>query len=208
MFLKSFLALLSVPLVFADAQFQFPFAFPVPKGDGTDGSGRYPSKFSIEPSLKGHTIYSPVLTNEKFPVLLWGNGMCYDQGLGFRNFLTEVASHGYFVIANGDPEGKGQSSDTKLHDALEWVVTNAGTGKYMHVDKTKIIAAGQSCGGIQAYKVSPDKRISLTAIFDSGNLFGDFDLSSLHAPVGYFLGGKSDIAYKDVSLMCNKIIIY
>src|ERR1700753_2784798 len=126
--------------------------FPVPKGDGTNGSGKYPAYYSTEPSLKGFTIYAPkTIPPEKLPIILWGNGMCSDQGLGFRNFLTEVASHGYFIIANGEPEGKGQSSDTKMSRSLDWVDKNAGSSKYAHVDKTKIGAAGQSCGGIQAY---------------------------------------------------------
>jgi hypothetical protein len=30
------------------------------------------------------------------------------------------------------------------------VSKNGGTGKWAHVDKTKIAAAGQSCGGVQA----------------------------------------------------------
>jgi len=172
--------------------------FPVPKGDGTNGSGKYPAYYSTEPSLKGFTIYAPkTVPPEKLPILLWGNGMCSDQGLGFRNFLTEFASHGYFIIANGEPEGKGQSPDTKMSKSLDWAEKNAGTGKYAHIDKTRIGAAGQSCGGIQAYKISVDKRITLTGMFDSGNLFGNFKLSSLHAPVGYFLGGTSDMAYKN-----------
>jgi hypothetical protein len=184
----------------ASSCFAFP-QFPVPKGDGTFGSGKHPAYYSTEPGLKGYTIYAPKTppTGEILPVILWGNGMCMDQGLGFRNFLTEVASHGYFIIANGEPEGKGQSADTKMGVALNWVEKNAGSGKYAHVDKTKVAAAGQSCGGLQAYKVSVDKRITLTGIFDSGNLQGNFKVSSLHAPVGYFLGGTSDVAYSAVS---------
>jgi hypothetical protein len=103
------------------------------------------------------------------------------------------------VIANGEPKGKGKSANTKLGVALDWVTKNAGGGTYAHVDKTRIAAAGQSCGGLQAYTVSVDKRITLTGIFDSGNLMGNFKVSSLHAPVGYFLGGTSDMAYRAVS---------
>jgi hypothetical protein len=178
-----------------------PQNFPVPKGDGTSGSGKYPAAYSVHPTLAEYTIYSPKTppTGEKLPVILWGNGMCSDQGLGFRNFLTEVASHGYYIIANGKPEGKGQSADTKMGVALDWVTKNAGVGDLGHVDGSKIAAAGQSCGGTQAYKVSVDKRVTLTGIFDSGNLFGNFKLTSLHAPVGYFLGGSGDMAYGPVS---------
>jgi len=179
--------------------------FPVPKGDGTYGSGRYPAYYSEHPGLKGHTIYSPkAQIAEKMPVILWGNGMCSDQGLGFRNFLTEVASHGYYIIANGEPKGKGQASNQKMVDALNWIDKVAGTGNLTNVDKNKIGAAGQSCGGWQAYRVSTDKRIKLTGIFDSGGNMGGkgagagagFSLKQLHAPVGYFLGGTSDMAYR------------
>jgi hypothetical protein len=156
--------------------------FPVPKGDGTFGSGPHPAYYSENPNLKGYTIYAPkTLPAEKIPIILWGNGMCSDQGLGFRNFLTEIASHGYYIIANGKPEGTGQSSNEKMGVALNWVYQNAGTGNLANLDKTKIGAAGQSCGGWQAYRVSTDKRIGLTGIFDSVSaiiIIPNFNISS------------------------------
>jgi hypothetical protein len=39
-----------------------------------------------------------------------------------------------------------------LHEeALAWVEKNAGAGKYANVDKTRLGAAGQSCGGLETY---------------------------------------------------------
>jgi len=184
-------------LVLAFASFAYS-QFPVPAGDGTFGSGKYPSTYSQDPGLKGHTIYSPKSPPpEKLPVILWSNGMCMDQGLGFRNFLNEIASHGYIIVANGLPEGTGQSSDQKLLNALNYVdkVAGTGSGPFANADKTRIGAAGQSCGGWQAYKVSVDPRIQLTGIFDSGGNSNAY-ISKLHAPVGYFLGGSSDMAFK------------
>jgi dienelactone hydrolase len=35
------------------------------------------------------------------PVMVWGNGSCLYAGNRYRQFLTEVASHGYLVIAGG-----------------------------------------------------------------------------------------------------------
>jgi hypothetical protein len=126
--------------------------------------------------------------------------MCTDQGLGFRNLLNEVASHGYDVIANGAPTATGKASDKKILTSLNWIYQNAGTEPLAHVDKTRIAAAGQSCGGWQAYKASLDKRVKLTRIFDSGGNMGggSFSVKQLHAPVGYFLGGTSDMAYRPV----------
>jgi len=170
--------------------------FPVPKPDGTNGSGPYKSDYKVDPGLVGHTIYAPKTPPpDKMPVILWANGMCMDQGLGFRYFLNDIASYGYIVVANGKPEGTGQSSDQKLKNALEYVYKSAGNpGAFQNADKTKIGAAGQSCGGWQAYKVSGDKRIGLTGIFDSGGNSASY-IKTLHAPIGYFLGGSSDMAY-------------
>jgi dienelactone hydrolase len=46
------------------------------------------------------------------PIIAWGNGGCANNGLSHRNFLMEIASHGYLAIAIGPPialpaQGKG-----------------------------------------------------------------------------------------------------
>jgi len=172
--------------------------FPVPKGDGTNGSGPLGAKYAVDPGLKGFTFYAPIKPpTEKVPILLWANGMCMDQGLGFRNLLNEIASYGYVVVANGAPEGTGKSSDQKMLQSLEYVSKNAGTGTgpLQYADNTRIAAAGQSCGGWQAYKASGDKRIKATGIFDSGGNSAQY-LKTLHSPIAYFLGGTGDMAFR------------
>jgi hypothetical protein len=51
------------------------------------------------------------------------------------------------------------------------------------------------------YSASLDKRVMLTGIFNSGliNTENTKRFAQLHAPVGFFLGGPSDIAYANVS---------
>lgn len=173
--------------------------------DTSGGSGLYKAGYSLLPGFDGHTLYAPIFfpPNVTLPVIVWGNGACSGDGLGFSKFLTEVASHGYFIVANGKP-GAGFQSQTKakdLPDAIDWVYANAGKGKYATVDKTKLAAAGQSCGGIQAYSASLDPRVTLTGIFNSGLISrGNTVLfEKLKAPIGYFLGGPTDIAYENVS---------
>jgi dienelactone hydrolase len=84
---------------------------------------------------------------------------------------------------------------------MDWVTQGKDAGKFGKIDKDKIAAAGQSCGGIEALNVSNDRRVKLTAMFNSG-LFsaGGDTLKNLNHPIAYFLGGKGDIAYKNVSL--------
>lgn len=133
------------------------------------------------------------------------------QGTGFKKFLTEIASHGYYVIANGAPNGNpggALSTSEDMPKALEWVYANAGKGALETVDKTKIAATGQSCGGIQAYSASLDKRITLTGIFNSGLISqgNQAKLKTLNGPIGYFLGGPVDIAYNNVRIV-NTIVV-
>jgi dienelactone hydrolase len=70
------------------------------------GSGRYPAAMSEDPGLTNHTVYAPQALKpfgrgNRLPVVLWGNGGCGNAGNSSRALLTELASHGYLVIANG-----------------------------------------------------------------------------------------------------------
>jgi dienelactone hydrolase len=136
-----------------------------------------------------------------------GNGACAGWGGWFSNFLTEISSHGFYIVANGGPSATSILSFTKgtdLPDAVDWVHKVAGTGEFTNMDKDRIAVAGQSCGGIQAYTASLDPRIKVTGIFNSGliNEANKKYFPKLHAPVGYFLGGPTDIAYVNVSSEC------
>ncbi|MFF8034615.1 hypothetical protein [Streptomyces sp. NPDC016626] len=55
------------------------------------------------------SVYRPdtLPGNERLPIVAWGNGACRADGTWFRNILTEFASHGFLVIANGEPGGSG-----------------------------------------------------------------------------------------------------
>src|SRR5690606_1298861 len=39
----------------------------------------------------------------KLPIIAWGNGGCANNGLSHRNFLLEIASHGFLAVATGPP---------------------------------------------------------------------------------------------------------
>jgi dienelactone hydrolase len=194
--------------------------------DGTPGTGPYPAGRLTDPTLDDHTIYAPKTpppANVKLPVLIFGNGGCGNTGSAFTNLLTEIASHGYIAIANGAPfvapkpkaDGswdfasifgsmtKMKSSSIKqMTDAIDWV-SKGNADKFGNVDKTKIAAGGQSCGGLQAYSASyHDDRVKLTILFNSGVIEDSktYLLSELKAPVVYMIGGPKDIAYNNVSL--------
>ncbi len=55
-------------------------------------------------SLATHTIYRPAnLTAAKYPLLVWGEGGCAKNGLTFPEYLSEIASYGFVIVADGPP---------------------------------------------------------------------------------------------------------
>src|SRR6185436_17614626 len=53
--------------------------------------------------LATHTIYRPANLTSKHPLLVWGEGGCAKNGLTFPEYLSEIASYGFVVIADGPP---------------------------------------------------------------------------------------------------------
>ena len=82
---------------------QNPGAFRPPRP--TTGSGPYKAVMEMDAGLPDHTIYRPedlpALQGMNLPVVVWGNGACVDVGNAFQNFLTDISSYGYLVIALG-----------------------------------------------------------------------------------------------------------
>lgn len=189
------------------------------------GSGPHSAIMLKDASLPAHTIFRPSIL-EKFksrsglPLLVWGNGACMDSPWEHVNYLNEIASHGYMVIAIGEiPKENGEqvqerSRSSKLRDAMDWAIAqNADKASqyYGRIDTKKIAVAGMSCGGLQALEVAGDPRIKTLVVANSG-IFKDpirgnampmmpqltkDDLSKIHTPTLYLLGGPSDIAYEN-----------
>lgn len=189
------------------------------------GSGPHSAIMLKDASLPTHTIFRPSIL-EKFksrsglPLLVWGNGACMDSPWEHVNYLNEIASHGYMVIAIGEiPKENGEqvqarSRSSKLRDAMDWAIAqNADKASqyYGRIDTKKIAVAGMSCGGLQALEVAGDPRIKTLIVANSG-IFKDpirgnampmmpqltkDDLSKIHTPTLYLLGGPSDIAYEN-----------
>ncbi len=160
-----------------------------------------PYKVAIEanPGLMTHTIYRPenlagFTGAKKLPIIAWGNGACSNAGLLFANFLTQISSHGYLVIASGPRDAplpafasangtdgpkpapnsgiaSAMTKDGDLIKAIDWAIAeNARPGSpyFGHLDPTKVAVMGQSCGGLQATAVAGDPRIKTVVIWNSG----------------------------------------
>ncbi|UVS80781.1 alpha/beta hydrolase [Actinokineospora sp. UTMC 2448] len=165
------------------------------------GSGPYPAGYETSYRLPDHTIYRPntLPAGVRLPIVAWGNGACRADGTWFENVLTEWASHGFLVIANGRPGGWGSTSSDMLVEAIDWAVAENSRVRsryYGRIDTTRIAVMGQSCG-IETYEVADDPRITTTVLWNSGLLRDSQNhlLQGLHAPIAYFIGGPEDIAH-------------
>jgi hypothetical protein len=141
------------------------------------------------------------------PVIVWGNGACSADPVGGHGpFLHELAAWGILVIALGN--GRGSTNGAMMKQGVDWAVQNAGQGKWANINASKIAAAGMSCGGVQAYTLNRDSRISAYGIFNSGTLDASqtsATMAPINKPIFFFLGGPSDIAYNNVSPSSSRI---
>jgi hypothetical protein len=86
-----------------------------------------------------------------------------------------------------------------MAESIDFATKVAGTGKYANVDATKIMAAGFSCGGVEAMAQSWDPRVKTIGIFSSGLLTNYTAASTFNKPILYVIGGSGDVAYANAS---------
>lgn len=185
------------------------------------GTGPYSALMLSEGSLPTHTVFRPQNLDKfgagnKLPVIAWGNGACANSPWGHINFLSEISSHGFLVIAIGPMPAVGQKNDdekstsTQLLDAVNWAIAQNSDRKspyYQKIDTDKIAISGMSCGGLQTLEVASDPRVSTIVVCNSGIFktpgngksampeLTKANLKKIHTPTLYLLGGEKDIAY-------------
>jgi hypothetical protein len=182
---------------------------------GEGGSGPHKAMLVGDPALPTHTLYRPKdLTpfgdELKLPIVLWGNGGGIANSRGYRQFLAEIASHGFLVVAIGPAEaagGKGGTSKSAdLLVGLDWATAQNEKGDYRGKIDTKTVAAMGHSLGLQALEVASDPRVTTAVLWNSGVLpdgkslgpkVTRDDLNKLKVPLAYVIGGPKDIATKN-----------
>ncbi|HEY8925602.1 MAG TPA: hypothetical protein VIU64_14545, partial [Polyangia bacterium] len=185
------------------------------KAASANASGSGPHKVVVEtnadPGIKEGTIFRPMDLGgtEKYPIFVWGEGGCSQNGLSNSAAMAEIASHGYFVIADGTPNGSGSRAMTSdvvgmgkpLIAYVDWAIAEndkACSAYYQSLDATKIGANGFSCGGLMSEGTAGDPRITTWGLNSSGLLSGNAAFyKTIHTPVLIVLGGSDDIAYEN-----------
>lgn len=177
------------------------------------GSHKVVAELNSDTGIVDGTIFRPAElgTEEKYPIFAFGENGCIQNSLEAQNFLGEVASHGYFVIADGHPDGEymprsNNGSDTvsqgkPLIAYIDWIIAENEkpcSAYYHSIDTTKIATSGTSCGGLMATGTAGDPRLTTYSLNSSGLFAADDAVyKMIHTPVLYVLGSSSDVAYSN-----------
>jgi len=191
-------------------------------------SGPYRVAMAEEPALPGHTVYRPEpldKTKRPLPVVAFGNGGCLNVGNAYAEFLNEVASHGYVVIAPGKidpawtfdrPPGAmtPMTRPGHIEAGIDWAEKEArrkGSPWHGRIDPARVAVMGMLCGGIEAIAAGADPRARTVLVLNSGiirpgegvtqrpgmyNPATEADLARLHTPMLYLNGGPADHAHR------------
>jgi hypothetical protein len=181
---------------------------------GTNAMGSGAHDVTVETNaaagINEGTIFRPkdLGGGEKYPILVWGQGACSQDGLANATAMAEIASHGYFVVADGTPNGSGNREMDRSNLAamaapliayIDWAIAENEkpcSAYYQSLDPTKISANGFSCGGLMSQATVIDPRITTWGVTSSGMAGANQDFYDLiHTPVLFVEGGPEDIAY-------------
>lgn len=166
------------------------------------------------PGLATHTLYWPAKWSKgPLPIVAWGNdfdGKCSNSSLPYAAFLSEIASHGYFVVAVGNddidypqPEGLEILADGRplraptsaLRQAVDWAIAENGRagGPYAgRIDTGKIAYMGHGCGGGQAMTSASDPRATTVVALNSAGRFRPDASAAQKAALAHFEGARDD----------------
>lgn len=181
------------------------------KSTGKSASGTGPHQVVIETNsangIKCGTIFRPSDLGgaEKYPIFVWGEGGCSQDGYSNTAAMAEIASWGYFIVADGTPGGTnacgGGQSGAAFLDYITWAIAENSkpcSAYYQSLETTKIAADGFSCGGLMAENVSGDPRFAAIGFTSSGLMAANDNLyDKIHTPFKIMNGGESDIAYEN-----------
>jgi hypothetical protein len=174
------------------------------KSANITASGSGPHKVVVETNadagIKEGTIYRPadLGAGKNYPIFIWGEGGCSLDGKSNSDAMGEIASYGYFVIADGTPGGTGSRSMDMAQLAkpalayISWAIAEnrkSCSAYYQSLDTSKVAGNGFSCGGLFSMGIAADPRTTTWGLNSSGN-FSDNPTfwKTVHTPVLVVVG--------------------
>ena len=150
-------------------------------------------------------IYRPEdlnATGQPLPIIVWANGGCYRSDFTWEQLFNRWAQGGFFVLALTESPTEGMMVQTNVNhhgQLIDWAFKQAEAGPYAgKLDTKRVVAAGNSCGGITALGLTAkDMRVSAVFVLSGSSAIGRADMNvigKIKVPVGYVVGGSQDIA--------------
>ena len=191
-------------------------------GGNQPQSGRAPLNSLKFPTTKEKVAEAPTfnitrpmdldVSEGKLPVVVWANGGCFRSDFTWTPLFERWASAGFVVLAltgtgSDDDLGSMLGTTTKAeHKALvDWVEKANASGPYAgKLDMDRIVASGNSCGGVTALETTADdKRIDAVFVLSGSSAVGSVNkevMAAIEVPVGYVTGSMSeDVAAPNAS---------
>ncbi|RLU01977.1 hypothetical protein [Ketobacter sp.] len=138
-------------------------------------------------------------SGQLLPVIVWANGGCLRSNFTWQPLFKRWAAQGYVVLAMAEEPGRGAlgTSNVQDHGALiDWALTQSPYADM--IDAHRVVAAGNSCGGVTALGLAAvDARVAAVFVLSGSSAIGSTSESIMQAidvPVGYVTGGPTDIA--------------
>lgn len=147
-------------------------------------------------------------TGQPLPIIAWANGGCYRSAFTWEPLYERWAAGGFVVLALDVGSDGNPLVMTTVDDQIaliDWALEQAekeGSPYVGRLDTKRIVAAGNSCGGVTALGVAAkDKRVAAVFVLSGSSALGSTDanvMGAISVPVGYATGGTEDVSHAAV----------
>jgi hypothetical protein len=167
--------------------------------------------------LPGYHVYRPrdlAAAGRRLPVVVWANGGCLRFDGVWAPLLRSWAAAGMVVIAIAAPPSgstaTGMTTPADQGAGIDWAVRQNGLagGRFKgKLDLERIVAAGNSCGGVTSVRLAgSDRRVATVFVLSGSGSFpgtpideANAVMARVHVPIAYVTGGPQDISRPNVA---------
>jgi dienelactone hydrolase len=145
------------------------------------------------------------------PVIVWANGGCFRVDFAWATLFNRWAAAGFVVLALSESPTGGILGQTVSEDQgklIDWALAQAAMdgGEYEgKLDVDRVIAAGNSCGGVTALQLAAvDERVAAVFVLSGSSALAASDaevMAAITAPVGFVTGSpEEDAAHPNANM--------
>ncbi len=155
------------------------------------------------------------LTGHPLPIIVWANGGCLRTTVSWKPLFERWAAAGFVVLALSVKPGQlvemfGTTTQVEHGKLIDWALAQAvgQSPPYAgNLDAARIVAAGNSCGGVTALELTAkDDRISAAFVLSGSSAIGSSNaavVDALQVPVGFVVGNPAEDIAAPNAIPCS-----